>query len=234
MAKKKEEKKEVTIDVKPVQEVVPKYTWQINESGEYQVSSLTELNSAMSAYRKANLIPKQFDTNEVAIGAYQYCKNLGINPLTNWGQVAHIHGKFSAFGTLFTALAQRDPEFGYDEVVYFNENMDIISLENKNIKDPAFGCRIRTQKKNSPFIMETIFTMDDAKKAGLIKNVWNTYPKDMLRWKCLARNYRTLYPAALNGVQLAEDVMESWDYEARDVNPAQGINARLGLGEAKE
>lgn len=196
------------------------FSWSVDDRGEIEAKNISEISSALQAYRKAELIPSQFKTNEVAMGAYLYCKNLGVDPLTNWGQVAHIHGKFAPFGSLFSALAQRDPDFGYDEVVYFDEEMNIISLENKNIKSPAWGCRMRSQKKGSPFIIETIFTMDDAKKANLIKNVWNTYPKDMLRWKCVARNYRILYPSALNGVMLADDLMKSWDEEKpiKDLN----------------
>lgn len=196
------------------------FSWSVDDRGEIEAKNISEISNALQAYRKAELIPAQFKTNEVAMGAYLYCKNLGVDPLTNWGQVAHIHGKFAPFGSLFSALAQRDPDFGYDEVVYFDEEMNIISLENKNIKSPAWGCRMRSQKKGSPFIIETIFTMDDAKKANLIKNVWNTYPKDMLRWKCVARNYRILYPSALNGVMLADDLMKSWDEEKpiKDLN----------------
>lgn len=211
-----------------------KYNWELDAAGEYQVSNLSDLSNAIVAYKKAGLVPKQFATNEIAIGAYQYCKNLNLDPLVCWGQVTNIHGKFAPFGSLFTAIAQRDPDFGYDEVVYFDEDMAIINLENKNVKRPAFGCRVRTQKKGSPFIMETIFTMDDARKAGLIKNVWNTYPKDMLRWKCIGRNYRTLYPAALNGIMLAEDIMKNWDEYStlKDVSQVEKLNERLGLTNA--
>ena len=209
---------------------VSKFNWSVSKNGEIEARNLSEVSSAILAYKKAGLIPTQFKTNEIAMGAYLYCKNLGVDPLTNWGQVTNINGKFAPFGSLFSALAQRDPDFGYDEVVYFDEEMNIISLENKNIKSPAWGCRLRSQKKGSPFIMETIFTMDDAKKANLIKNVWNTYPKDMLRWKCIARNYRTLYPAALNGIMLAEVLMTSWD-QVPDVTPVDKLNERLGLTE---
>lgn len=208
-------------------EVSTKFSWEISERGEINAADMSQLGAAMSAYRKAGLVPSHFKTNEIAIGAYLYCKNLGVDPLTNWGQVTNVNGKLAPFGTLFSALAQRDKDFGHDEIIFFDEKMEIICLENKNVKDPVFGCRIRTQKKGSPFIMESIFTMDDAKKANLIKNAWITYPKDLLMWKCIARNYRKLYPAALNGVMLAEDLLDSWD--EKDVSPADRLNERLGL-----
>ena len=197
------------------------------EGGEIQASTIQQLASAVKAYRKAGLIPQQLKTDAEAIGAIMYAKQLSLPVLSAIGQIACVNGKFAPYGSLFTALAQRDPDFGYDEVTYFTEDMEIISLENKNLKDPAWGCRVRSQKKGSPFIMETIFTMEDARVAGIIRNVWKTYPKDMLRWKCLARNYRTLYPAALNGVHLAED-LQSWDSEEKEVNSKSALTEFLG------
>lgn len=199
----------------------------IQQNGELEVSDWNSLVAATKKYMSLGLVPKRFTKPEEAAGAILFAKQLGVPPLQAIGQIALIHGKYAPFGTLFTALAQRDPDFGYDEVIYFNEAMEIISLENKNLKDPAWGCRVRTQKKGSPFIMETIWTMDDAKKADLIKNVWTKYPKDMIRWKCLARNYRTLYPAALEGVHMAEDLMTSWEpQEEKEVN-TNGLKAFL-------
>lgn len=188
---------------------------QLSETGEIQAETVNQLAQSVRAYRKAGLLPKHLETDAMAIGAIMFCRQLGVPPLIGIGQVACIHGKFSAYGSLFTALAQRDPDFGYDEVFYLDEKQDKICAENKNLNNPAWACVVRTQKKGSPFILETVFTMDDAKKAGIVRNVWDKYPRDMLRWKCLARAYRTLYPAALNGVMMAEDLRTDW--EEKDV-----------------
>ena len=188
---------------------------QLSETGEIQAETVNQLAQSVRAYRKAGLLPKHLETDAMAIGAIMFCRQLGVPPLIGIGQVACIHGKFSAYGSLFTALAQRDPDFGYDEVFYLDEKQEKICAENKNLNNPAWACVVRTQKKGSPFILETVFTMDDAKKAGIVRNVWDKYPRDMLRWKCLARAYRTLYPAALNGVMMAEDLRTDW--EEKDV-----------------
>lgn len=197
------------------------------EGGEIQASTVTQLATAVKAYRRAGLIPQHLKTDAEAIGAILYAKQINVPVLSGIGQIACVNGRFAPYGSLFTALAQRDPDFGYDEVVYFNEAMEIISLENKNLKDPAFGCRVRSQKKGSPFIMETIFTMEDARIAGIIRNVWKTYPKDMLKAKCIARNYRTLYPAALNGVMMAED-LQVWEPQEKEVDSKQALESFLG------
>jgi len=188
---------------------------QLSETGEIQAETVNQLAQSVRAYRKAGLLPKHLETDAMAIGAIMFCRQLGVPPLIGIGQVACIHGKFSAYGSLFTALAQRDPDFGYDEVFYLDEKQEKICAENKNLNNPAWACVVRTQKKGSPFISEFFFTMDDAKEAGIVRNVWTKYPKDMLRFKALARAYRTLYPAALNGVMMAEDLRTDW--EEKDV-----------------
>ena len=186
---------------------------QISENGEIEASTINQLALSVKHYRAAGLIPKHLATDGAAVGAILYCKQFGIPPLSGIGQVAHIHGKFCAYGSLFTALAQRDPDFGFDEIFYLDENQDKMCAANKNLDKPAWACVVRTQKKGSPFINEFVFTMDEARKAGIVRNVWTTYPKAMLFWKAMARAYRATYPAALNGVMLAEDLKYDWENE---------------------
>ena len=197
---------------------------QIANNGEIEAQNINQLAVAVKAYRKAGLIPKHLETDGAAVGAILFCKQFGIPPLSGIGQVAHIHGKFAAFGSLFTALAQKDPDFGYDEVFYLDENQEKMCAANKNLDKPAWACVVRTQKKGSPFINEFVFTMDEAKKAGIIRNVWNTYPKSMLYWKAVARAYRATYPAALNGIMLYED-LKDWESESKDVTAKVDLNS---------
>ncbi|HAB99716.1 MAG TPA: hypothetical protein DCE71_07845 [Parachlamydiales bacterium] len=198
-------------EIKALEEVAKKVVNEIEiTDGELEARTVTQLKNAVVAYRRAGLVPKQFETDAQAIGAWLYCKTLGVPPLQAWGQVACIHGKYTCFGSMFTALAKRDPDFGHDEVFFLNENMEKICFDNKNLKDPAWACVVRTQKKGSPFVNEFIFSMEDAQRAGIVRNVWKSYPKDMLYWKAIARSYKANYPAALNGVQMTEDLKQDW------------------------
>ena len=209
-------------EIVEIQKEIQKNELQIGSSGEIEASTISQLANSVAAYRKAGLIPKHLETNAQAIGAILFCKQIGVPPLVGLGQVACIHGKFAAYGSLFTSLAQRDPDFGFDEIFYLDEKQDRICVQNKNLNEPAWACVVRTQKKGSPFINEFVFTMDDAKDAGIIRNVWKTYPKDMLRWKALARAYRSTYPAALNGIMMAEDLKTDWN--PKDVSPKVDLN----------
>jgi hypothetical protein len=195
---------------------------EITESGEFKSDNDIDLGRAIQRYRVAGLVPAQFTTNERAAGAILYARQLGLNPLAAWGQIALINGKYTCYGSLFTSLAQRDPNFGYDEVIFFTDKQEKICLDNKNLNEPAWGCLVRTKRKDSPFISEFYFTMEDAKKAGIIRNVWNTYPRDMLFWKAMARSYKANYPAALNGVHMFEDLKTEW--EEKDVSNKADLN----------
>lgn len=194
----------------------------IADDGQIKADTINELAMSVRAYRKAGIIPKHLETDAQAIGAILFCKQLGVPPLSGIGQVACIHGKFAAYGSLFTALAQKDPDFGYDEVFYLDEKQDKICAENKNLNNPAWACVVRTQKKGSPFINEFSFNMDEAQQAGIVRNVWKTYPKSMLFWKTIARAYRATYPAALNGLLLFEDLKTDW--EEKDVTKKVNLN----------
>ena len=53
---------------------VSKFNWSVSKNGEIEAKNLSEVSSAILAYKKAGLIPTQFKTNEIAMGAYLYCK----------------------------------------------------------------------------------------------------------------------------------------------------------------
>ena len=61
-----------------------------------------------------------------------------------------------------------------------------------------------------------VWTLDQARKIGLAgKDNWKNYPRAMLRARCIAEGVRTVYPAAIGGLLVAE--------EARDMAPAHPV-----------
>lgn len=65
------------------------------------------------------------------------------------------------------------------------------------------------------------WTIEQAKKAGLTnKDNWKNYPRAMLRARTIAEGVRSVYPAAIGGMMIAE---EAQDLPARgeiEINPA--------------
>lgn len=195
----------------------------ISDSGVIEATTDQGLLKAMLRYQKMNLIPRQFKTIYVAAGAWLFALQNGFeNPLTVWGEIAEIHGKFSFYGTLFRGIAKRSPEFGEDEIFFLDEKQERICADNKNLdkSEKPWAAVVRTKKKGGTIWNEFSFTIDEARKAdlypakrrdGSINNdsPWEKYQKDMLLHKAIARSYKLNYSDALSGVQMYEDLISN-------------------------
>lgn len=54
-------------------------------------------------------------------------------------------------------------------------------------KGNPYACKVAMKRNNSNVSYETTFTMDDAERAGIIKEKggWEKYPANMLRWRAI-------------------------------------------------
>lgn len=212
------EKEISTIKVQPNEMI-------ISSEGELQANTDVALVKAVQRYRKMGLVPKQFESDAQAAGAILFAKQLGLNPLQAWGEIACVHGKYTVFGSLFRAIARRSENFGEDEVFFLDKDQKKICFENINLNSEVWACVVRTKVKNSSVWNEHFFTVDEARTAGIIRpgSAWVKYLKDMLLAKAFARSYRQSYPEALNGVLCYEDMKSDWG-EDKDVTPKVDLN----------
>jgi len=75
-------------------------------------------------------------------------------------------------------------------------------------------------------ILEIAWTIDRAKKAGLIaKDNWQKYPEQMLRARAVSEGVRALFPACLNGFYAAEEVQD-FDAPKQPEPPKAQVNAQ--------
>ena len=67
------------------------------------------------------------------------------------------------------------------------------------------------------------WTIERAKQAGVYgKNpVWKTYPRSMLRARCISEGIRTIYPGVSVGIYTPEEVQDFTGENAKDVTPAE-------------
>lgn len=65
------------------------------------------------------------------------------------------------------------------------------------------------------------WTLDMAKRAGLMKNpTWNSYPRSMLRARCISEGIRTVFPGVVAGYYTPEEVEDiPATSEPRDITP---------------
>ena len=67
-----------------------------------------------------------------------------------------------------------------------------------------------THREGHPAPVRMSWSIEDAKTAGLLNKGgnWNTYPRTMLRWRCVAELARAVYPDVTMGVYTAEELSE--------------------------
>jgi hypothetical protein len=134
---------------------------------------------------------------------------LGLKPIQSLQNIAVINGKPCIYGDACMALVKIHPEFE-DVTEHFDEELQ------------AAVCKV---KRKGQTVHTSIFSIEDAKKAGLWnrQGPWTQYPRRMLQMRARGFALRDAFPDALQGLILAE---EAQDY--KDVNPDSGA-----IGEAK-
>lgn len=83
------------------------------------------------------------------------------------------------------------------------------SLKIEDLKDSAgqpSACRV-WMKRNNGFEYTAEFTMDDARRADLIKpgGAWQTYPANMLRWRTIGYVIDVVFPDVTGGMKRADE-----------------------------
>lgn len=78
-------------------------------------------------------------------------------------------------------------------------------LESINIKEDANGCTV-TMKRKGGIEYTTVWTLDDAKRAGLYreKSNWEKYPANMCRWRAIGYCIDVVFPDVLAGLKTAD------------------------------
>ena len=157
---------------------------------------------------KANIVPKDYQGNPANIlVAIQWGAEIGLPPLQAMQNIAVINGRPSVWG---------------DAVIALVRGSGLLESIQEDIGDSAATC---TVKRRGEGATARTFTLDDAKKAGLLgkQGPWSQYPKRMLQMRARAWALRDVFPDVLRGVFIAE---EAQDMPAeRDMGHAQVVEA---------
>lgn len=204
----------------------------VNDEGSFSFNNNMELANATTMAIKLRIAPPHLiaEGREAVGAALMFCKQFRL-PQKAMGQMAFIKGRIVPFGSLYVALAQRHLDFGDQEEFFIDEKYERIGVENKNPNAAPWAAVIRVQKKNSRFLNETIFSVEDAALAGLLTDktrsdsTWIKYLKDMLKWKCLTRAYKIAYASTLEGIDCYEDVIEALEKDVTPIDKAAQLNS---------
>lgn len=107
-----------------------------------------------------------------------YARELGLNPMQClFGGMNNIQGKIELSSRLINSLIRRA-----------GHKLQTIKLTNTE-------CRIKGTRHDTGETDEAVFTIDDAKIAGIYKEGggWTKYPQDMLFARCISRLGRRLF-----------------------------------------
>jgi hypothetical protein len=160
-------------------------------------------------YVKSGMLPTRFKTPEAALTAIHFAKEHFPNtPLTALRQIAVINGTPCLFGDLPLAIVQRSRQYGGKTEYFLDDKGNKICVENNNMNSlPQAAVCLTKRIIGLGHVDEhsTIFTMTDAKRAGLLDSpTWKKYPADMLRYRARGRNLKDQFADCLNGVGQGE------------------------------
>lgn len=121
---------------------------------------------------------------------------LGLSLTASFEFIHLIDGKpgLSPRGAL--ALIQQHPNFG---------SLDVQDITDASGKPER--CRVTMTRKNG-YTYTVEFTMEDAKRAGLIKggSGWEKYPANMLRWRAIGYCADVVFPDVLGGMKRVDEL----------------------------
>lgn len=138
---------------------------------------------------------------------------VGLTPEQSMQCIAVINGKPAMWGDDMLALCMSHRDF--DDII-----------ETPIVKSDAvigYNCTVKRKGKADK---ESIFTLDMAKKAGLLAKggVWSQYPERMLKLRARGFCLRDAFPDALKGIKPREEV-EDYIIEA-DYTPSEQKGSR--------
>jgi len=159
-------------------------------------ANLAEALEMAGVLCKSNLIPKDFQGNPGnVLVAIQWGMELGLAPMQSLQSIAVINGRPSLWGDAVIALCKSHPV-----CEWIRESFD---------DDSTAVCIAK--RKGDPEPVERRFSMDDAKKAGLIGKAgpWTQYPRRMLQMRARSWCLRDAFPDLLRGMAVAEEEQDS-------------------------
>ncbi|MCB5278927.1 MAG: hypothetical protein LHW59_05355 [Candidatus Cloacimonetes bacterium] len=160
-------------------------------------TTFNEVMAFSETLSKSGIIPKNFQDkpNDIFV-AINWGLTLGLPPVQALNGIAVINGKPSIFGDLAMALVRASGKCEYVK---------------ETQTDSMATCIVKRVGEDE---QSKTFTMDEARKAGLLSNpTWNKYPKRMLQMRARAFALRDVFADVLLGISIAEEQQDIVDTE---------------------
>jgi len=175
-------------------------------------ATLDEAMKYSEMIAKSDVVPKDYKGKpENVLVAIQMGMELGLPPLQALQNIAVINGRPGVYGDSLIAICRAHPAFESIVETFDEANMEATCVAKRKGEEP------QTQT----------FSKTDAEIAGLWKKQgpWTQYPKRMLQMRARGFALRDVFPDALRGVQLIEEIQDI--PPEKDITPAKETDPAL-------
>jgi hypothetical protein len=166
--------------------------------------TMVEATQMAEVLAKSDLVPKDYrgKPGNVVV-AWSLGAPLGLSLLSSLTHIAVINGRPSIWGDAALAIVKAHPL-----CEYVTEELQNLDKNGRVCDDTVAICSIMRRGDPQPTVR--MFTVDDAKKAGLWgkQGPWSQYPKRMLPMRARSWAIRDAFPDALCGMPVAEEVRD--------------------------
>lgn len=156
------------------------------------------------AMYRGGAFPKWVKSPIQALAVSQFCRSLGLDPMTGVQHTCEIAGRLSLWGEGPLASVRASKKLLFLKEIFITKDYTEISLQNKNLDAPLYAAVCQMQRNTGERI-ERYFTNEDEKKAmkGL-PDVWRGYQRIMYKRKARAEVIKDLFGDVICGARIAE------------------------------
>lgn len=187
--------------------------------------SLRNLMDQAIRYVESGLLPNTIKTPQQALIVMAQGRELGIPPTVALRGIVVVQGKPTCSAELMMALVHR---------AYGQSAMRVFKTDNES-------CTVQYRQQGWDGVSEYTFSMDDAKRANLLKSqTWTAYPAAMLRARAISATVRFAFPEVISGVYTPDEVGAGFSVVDGEVVPSdqvpngsEALGAPVGCGTEK-
>lgn len=174
------------------------------ESSMFPVGEEAKMISQWAKYVSSSPYYQKMGGDAAIVSIWLIAREIGMPPMTALnGGIYYVQGRIMLSSQGMNALIRKKGH-SIQKVV-----------SNKEL------CHLKGRRKDNGDVAETVFTIQQAQKAGLTKNpVWNSYPERMLFNRALSNLAKELFPDVIGGCDVSSEI-EDAEVEIIQHAPAQ-------------
>ena len=187
-----------------------------------EVSTLEQMWWLSNRIIQSGLAPKDCKNAADLVVRAQYGMSVGLSFMQSIQCVANVNGRPSLWGHQVLGLITASGKCkSWTETV----------IGTDPTKDD-YTVRITTERRDMEGVRIVEFSTAEARRAGLMnKDLYKTYPKDMLRHRAVARAAKQVYADVLSGLSVAEEERDIIDVTSQ---PAEATEAPKTLDDVAD